>query len=86
MESTVTLDWDQPQGSGPENAVENYTIYVSPNPPYQPATNVIPLPPWNITVSHNVVYTLNVTVTNCLGRSDAGIYSFSIGKRTKVHC
>ena len=69
METTVTLDWIPPQGSGPEAVVDNYTISILPTPPYQPATVYLVLPPWNVTLDHNEEYTLNLTAINCVGES-----------------
>ena len=71
METTVTLDWNPPQGSGPEAIIDNYTIYISPTPPYQPATVSLLSRPWNVTLAHNVNYTLNLTARNCAGESDS---------------
>ena len=70
MVTTVTLDWDPPQGSGPGTVVDNYTVSISPDPPYQPATNIVPSPPWNITLGHNVQYNINLTAINCAGSTE----------------
>ena len=64
METTVTLNWDIQ-----EIVVDNYTVSISPTPPYQPENNVIFAPPWNVTVSHNQEYAVDITATNCLGSS-----------------
>ncbi len=80
METTVTLDWDPPQGSGPEAIVDNYIISISPDPPYKPAMNVVPSPPWNITLIHNTEYNLDISATNCLGRSGTAALSISFSE------
>ena len=71
MMTTVTLDWAPPQGSGPEAIVDNYTISISPAPPSQPALSPVFSPPWNVTLSHNEVYSINLTAVNCAGESRA---------------
>ena len=58
-----------PGGSGPEAIVDNYTISVSPQPPYQPTVNRVRSSPWNVTLTHNVEYAINITAINCVGRS-----------------
>ena len=70
MATTVTLDWDPPQGSGPQTIVDNYTIAISPAPLYQPGVNIVSSPPWNVTLMHNEVYIINVTASNCAGESE----------------
>ena len=70
MSTTVTLDWDPPQGTGPEAVVDNYTISISPAPPYQPARLQVPSYPWNVTLAHNEIYSINLTATNCVGDSE----------------
>ena len=69
LETTVTLDWDRAQGSGPEAIVDHYIISISPAPPNQLAINMVSLPPWNVTLEHNVLYTGNITAVNCAGGS-----------------
>ena len=75
METTVTLNWELPQGSGPEIIVDNYTISISPDPPYQLSVISVSSPPWNITLDHNEEYTINVTAMNCAGVSEPAILS-----------
>lgn len=70
METTVTLDWDPPQGSGPESIIDNYTISILPLPPYQPNIVLVDSPPWNVTLTHNEDYTVNLTAVNCAGESE----------------
>ena len=70
LETTVTLSWDQPGGSGPEAIVDNYTLSISPQPLYQPEINYVHTSPWNVTLAHNVEYNINITAINCAGRSE----------------
>ena len=72
METTVTLDWDPPQGTGPEAVVDNYTISISPMPPYQ---QEVFIQKFNVTLAHNVFYTINLTAMNCAGESEPAILS-----------
>ena len=75
METIVTLDWDPPQGKGPEAIVDNYTISISPPPLYQPAkiTILVPTSQLNVTLEHNVVYSINLTALNCVGESSPSL-------------
>ena len=68
--TTLTFEWDPPLGSGPEAVVDNYTISISPAPLSHPSTNVVPSSPWNVTLAHNIPYTINITSVNCAGESD----------------
>lgn len=73
LETTVTFEWDPPQGSGPEAVVDNYTISISPRPLSHPCTNVVhgvQSLVWSATLAHNTMYTLNITAVNCEGQSD----------------
>lgn len=79
METTVTLYWSPPQGTGPEAVVDNYTISISPAPLYQPARMVV-TPGSNVTLEHNVDYSINFTAINCAGESDPLVLpNFQIG-------
>ena len=68
---TVTLEWDPPDGLGPEATVDYYWISVTPRPLSHPISNLVLLPPWNVTLDYNVVYTVSITVVNCAGDSNA---------------
>ncbi len=78
MATTVTLGWDPPQGSGPQTIVDNYTISISPVSPYQLERILISSSPWNITLQHNEVYSINLTAMNCAGESELAIL-FGVG-------
>ena len=80
MATTITLDWDPPQGSGPEAIVDNYTVSISPDPPFQPTINHVILPPWNVTLTHNVEYTVYITAFNCFGESGRTVLSRTYSK------
>ena len=69
METTVTINWDAPQGSGTEAVVDEYHISILPTPTYGPVMNLVVSPPWNVTLTHNIVYTGNITAINCAGES-----------------
>ena len=70
---TVTFEWDEPQGSGPESVVDNYIITVYPRPLSLPS-DVIMLPnssqALNVTLTYNTVYRATITAENCVGRSE----------------
>ena len=68
-ETTVSLAWNPPQGSGPEVIVQNYSIVLSPAPQYQSAVIIVSSPPWNVTLLHNQEYIINITSLNCAGES-----------------
>ena len=70
MSTMVTLDWDPPEGTGPEAVVDNYTITISPPSPYQPARITVTTLQWNVTLEHNTVYSINLTAENCIGESE----------------
>ena len=77
METTVTLDWDPPQGR-PESSVDAYNMSVSPAPPYQPANSQVTRP-WNITLEDNIIYTVHLVARNCYGISQPSD-AFTISK------
>ena len=84
--TTVTLDWNPPVGSGPEFLIDNYTISISPDPPFQPAISSPLLPPWNVTLDHNRVYTINITSLNCAGESvPVTLHNIGFSKRISDH-
>ena len=69
-ETTFTIGWDPiPQGSGPEAIVDNYTIYIS-SPAFGPVIIMTDSPPLNITLTHNVRYSVSITASNCARESD----------------
>ena len=75
MNTTLTFEWDLPQGLGPENIVDYYVIYILPEPLSHPIMNVVSDPPWNVTLQHNVKYSTNITAVNCAGQSETFTYS-----------
>ncbi len=69
------LDWDPPRGRGSEAIVDAYMIYIS------PLNMLVPSSPWNVTLAHNEVYTINLTAINCAGESQpAMITNIEISK------
>lgn len=73
MDTTLIFDWDPPQGLGPEAIVDDYVISISPSPLSHPGTDVVSSPPWNVTLDHNTLYTINITAMNCAGEGDTFI-------------
>ena len=69
--TTLTLEWDLPQGSGPEAIVDSYTISISPSPLSHPGINMGVFSPWNVTLAHNTTYNIEITAVNCAGESRA---------------
>ena len=68
--TTVTLEWDLPQGSGAEAIVDFYNISITPRPLSHPKWNAVYSAPWNVTLSYNVEYTVTITAVNCAGESN----------------
>ena len=84
MNTTLTFEWDSPQGIGPETIVDNYTITISPSPPLQPNKYRVMQPPWIVTLTHNTIYSINITAANCAGESAAFEFSeIEYGKQMK---
>lgn len=78
--TTITLEWNVPQGLGSRRVVDYYVVTVSPALPSLPdnefSVNSTSL---NVTLLHNVNYTLSVTAINCAGASDMAILSNALG-------
>lgn len=73
--TTLSFYWDYPpQGIGPETVVENYTISISSSPLFNLSTYVVQSPPWNVTLAHNEIHSINITAVNCIG--DSGTFIF----------
>ena len=72
----VTFEWDEPQGSGPEAIVDNYTIIISPSPLFPYEVNVLPNSPlaFYVTLNYNTEYTATITAQNCAGDSETLLY------------
>ncbi len=73
---TLTFEWDEPQGSGPQAVVDNYTISISPRPLYPSDTNIRPSLPrsFNVTLNYNTMYMATISAENCAGKSDTFSY------------
>ena len=79
-ETTVTLQWQLPLlDEHPASVVDNYIINVLSSATY-PEKVVVDSPPFNITLLHNVQYTINLTAQNCAGESNSTTLSIFIGK------
>ena len=69
MNSTITLSWDPPQGTGPQLNVDFYWISIIPTSLSHPVLNNVITPPFSVTIGYNTVYTVNITAVNCAGQS-----------------
>ena len=75
MMTHLIFKWDPPQGSGPEAIVDIYTIQIHPRPILTPSINVIAsLLSWNVTLTHNEIYSINITAVNCAGSGETFIF------------
>ena len=69
---TVTFEWDEPQGSGPEAIVDNYTVTITPMPLFPLEVNVLPnsVLSLNARLNYNTTYMVSIIAENCAGESD----------------
>ena len=74
LQTTVTFEWDlPPMQEGLEGCAINYSISITPAPVSHPATSVVSSPSWNVTLAHNVPYSVNLTAINCIGASNTTV-------------
>lgn len=66
--TTVTLEWDPPQGTGQQAMVDLYRISLTPP---LPGSIAAPSSPWNVTLERNVAYNISIVAENCAGQSTA---------------
>ena len=78
--STLTFNWNIPEGPDFGAVIDHTTIHVIPRPPYQKSIKRVEHPPWNITLEHNIRYTISAVFENCAGMSDVFILPVIIGK------
>ncbi len=73
---TVTFEWDEPQGSGPQAIVDTYTITIAPEPLSPSGIDMLPNSPQslNVTLDYNINYTATITAVNCAGESETFVY------------
>lgn len=71
MNVTITFEWYEPQGRGPEAIVDDYIITVAPNPVSPSSIITIRSSPLNVTLNYNYVYTATIIAVNCAGESEA---------------
>ena len=77
---TLTVQWQPPQYDG--GAPVNYTITVSPGlSPVTTSETSIP-----VTVPYNVMHTVSIVSTNCIGNSSASMEAIRIGICPYVNC
>ena len=79
MNSTITFEWDLPQGMGPEVIVDYYLVFISPSPLSHPILNNVSSSPWDVTVNYNTRYSVNFTSFNCAGQSGTLFNDFLYG-------
>lgn len=77
METSLTFIWDDADLEA--IIVENYTISISPDPPYNPSLTGVSSP-WNVTLEHNSLYTVSIKAENCAGESEAFTLTYEISK------
>lgn len=70
INTTIRLDWNPPQGIGPETVVDVFSVTISPTPLSHPSFNLVFSAPWNVTINYNVEYTSTIAAVNCAGESD----------------
>ena len=66
--TTITFEWDQPPGNGPEAIVDKYLVFITPRPLSHPEMNFVTAP-WNVTINYNLKYTATIKAINCAGES-----------------
>ena len=44
---------------------------MTPRPLSHPISNLVLLPPWNVTLDYNVIYIASIIAVNCAGESEA---------------
>ena len=70
---TLRVQWQPPQYDG--GALVNYTITVSPGlSPVTTSGTSVP-----VTVPYNVIHTVSIVATNCIGSSSAAMETIRIG-------
>ena len=67
---TISLKWNQPEGSGSAAVVDRYILSVIPKPVSHPISNEVNSTIWNVTLNYNTVYTATITAVNCAGESN----------------
>ncbi len=77
---TVTFEWNEPQGSGPQAIVDNYIVIITPLPLYPSDIIVLPnsLLTLDVTLNYNTMYRATITAENCAGMSETFAYPFGI--------
>ena len=82
MNTTLTLVWEEPQGSNSELVVDYYRLAIVPRPLSHPdnASITVSVLHINVTLVHNTPYTINITAVNCAGESGTYEYTTIIGK------
>ena len=67
---TISLQWDLPEGSGPEVIVDRYILSITPKPASHPISNEVYSTILNVTLNYNIVYSATITAVNCVGESN----------------
>ena len=86
--TTVTFQWEPPQGEGPQAVVDYYLFSVFPQPLSQPvAANISNIfLSWNVTVEYNTSYFVNITAGNCAGDSETAVLPTIIEFSKSLNC
>ena len=88
MATTLVFEWDPPQGSGPAAIIDYYVISILPrtlSPLNENVVQTLQTPPWNVTLSHNTAYSINISAVNCAGVSSAFIFKETEYSKGEVH-
>ena len=68
--TTITLEWSPPQGSGSEAVVDYYIFSISPTPLSHTTSVIVNSFAIRVTVEYNVAYKFNILAINCAGQSN----------------
>ena len=83
LNTTITLQWDQPQSPGPEAVVDYYEIVISSR--MQSFLYMVTSSPWNVILDYSVSYNASIAAINCAGKSSlALLYNIQLGNYYKI--
>ena len=67
--TTITISWDPPQGTGVKTVVDQYNLYINPLPLSHPNFVVAYGEAINVTIQYNMQYNISIVALNCAGES-----------------